>query len=469
MKDEKYSLAASSKAKFDMLLKEVLSDFKPSKQEIDNAKVAINEIMGRLMKKTPKNVEILLAGSVARGTQIKGNSDIDIFLLFPREMKDTVIEKKGLEIGKAIVNKKKNESCIVKYAEHPYTRLFLKDLALNVDIVPAYKIEHAKDRGTAVDRTQLHNDFVNSHLTEKQRDDVRILKAFLKSHHIYGAEARTEGFSGYLCELLTYHYGSFLGVLAGMANTKLPTIINSGKSKTDNRDSAALVKLFGKKFIVVDPTDSERNVAANVSEESLFRVVLISRYLLKSPEKKIFYGEGFSDVYSENKLSGIRETLGADLYALHFEVPEIADDILWQQLKKIKIRLHDKLKDNGFEPIISLQNIEGKDAVIGFFIGERHITMTQVVGPTLEMGEAIEQFMKAHKDAPLKSIEKDRIYTIEKAKYFNPEQLIRAFIANKSAALPSNFNPKKSSLHINKVPERQAKLIYIAYSNKFSL
>lgn len=469
MKDEKYSLAPSLKGRFDALVKEVLSDFKPSKQEIDNAKFAINEIMGRLMKKTPKNVEILLAGSVARGTQIKGNSDIDIFLLFPREMKDTIIEKKGLEIAKSIVNKKKNESFIVKYAEHPYTRLFLKDLSLNVDIVPAYKIENAKDKGTAVDRTQLHNEFVNSHLTEKQRDDVRVLKAFLKSHHIYGAEARTEGFSGYLCELLTYHYGSFLHVLTGMANTKLPLIINGWKSKTDNRDSAALMKLFGKKFIVVDPTDSERNVAANVSEESLFRVVLISRYLLKSPEKKTFFGEGFSDVYSERKLIDIREKLGANLYVLHFEVPEIADDILWQQLKKIKGRLHDKLKDNGFEPLISLQNIEGKDAVIGFFVGERHVTMTKVMGPTLEMGEAIEHFMKAHKDAPLKSIGNDRIYTIEKAKYPNPEQLIRSFIENKATTLPSNFSSKKSALYINKVPERHAKLIYISYSNKFSL
>jgi tRNA nucleotidyltransferase (CCA-adding enzyme) len=468
MRDNSYKLAEPSKVKFNALLKQVLSDFKPSKKEIDDIKFAVNEMMGRLMKQTPKDVEILLAGSVARGTQIKGNSDIDIFLLFPRHLKDTAIEKKGLEIGKKVVNPKKNESYVVKYAEHPYTRLFLKDLNVNVDIVPAYKIENARDRGTAVDRTQLHNEFINANLNEKQRDDVRILKAFLKSHKVYGAEARTEGFSGYLCELLVYNYGSFLNVITGMANIKLPLIITNSKSKTQP-EASLLLKLFGKNFIVVDPTDSERNVAANVSEESLFRFVLISRLLLRFPEKKIFYGEGFSDVYSEKKLTGIREALGTNLYVLNFEVPEIADDILWQQLKKIKIRLHDKLKENGFEPIVSLQNIEGKNAVIGFFIADRHIAMTKVMGPGLEMGDAIEHFMKAHSSSMFKSIEKDRVYTIEKAKYQNPEALIRAFITSKSAALPSNFNAKKSALHLNKIPEKEAKLIYIAYSNKFSI
>lgn len=469
MKGEKYSLAGSLKGKFDALVKEVLVDFRPSKQEIDNAKFAINEVMGRLMKESPKNVEILLAGSVARGTQIKGNSDIDIFLLFPRGMKDTVIEKKGLEIGKSIVNRKRNESYIVKYAEHPYTRLLMKNLGVSVDIVPAYKIETAKDRGTAVDRTQLHNEFVNSHLTGKQRDDVRVLKAFLKSHKIYGAEARIEGFSGYLCELLTYHYGSFLGVATNIANIRLPLIINSAKSKTDTRNTATMLKLFGKKFIVIDPTDSNRNVAANVSEESLFRFVLVSRRLLKSPDKRSFYGEGLSGVYSERKLAGIRETLGASLYVVHFQVPDIADDIIWQQLKKTRLRLSDTLRAHGFEPVVSLQNADTKVALLGFFIADVHRSTAKVVGPSLEMGEAIEQFLKSHRGSGLISIERDRICSIERAKYSNPEELIRSFLKGRNVALPSNFNAGKATLYVDKIPERHAKLIYIAYSNKFSI
>jgi tRNA nucleotidyltransferase (CCA-adding enzyme) len=469
MKDEKYNLSGSLKGKFNSLIKEVLVNVRPSKDEIADAKFAINEIMGRLMKETPKDVEILLAGSVARGTQIRGNSDIDIFLLFPRNLKKEAIEKKGLEIGKKIVNKKNKESYVVKYAEHPYTRLFLNNLKINVDIVPAYKIENAKERGTAVDRTQLHNEFINSHLTEKQRDDVRVLKAFLKAHRIYGAEARTECFSGYLCELLTYNYGSLLDVITNISNTKLPLIINPLKSKTIDPDSQSILKLFGKNFIVVDPTDNNRNVAANVSEESFFRFVLISRQLLASPDMKTFYGGSQSDIYSEKKLLGLRSALGVNLYVLHFEVPDIADDIIWQQLKKTRLRLQDILSANGFAPMISLQNTATKEAVIGFFISDHYLAATKVIGPNLQMGEAVEQFLKAHKNSLATSIENGRVYSIEKARYSNAEDLIREFLKSKSTMLPSNLNSKKSALYVNKIPEKHAKLAYNAYLAMFSI
>ena len=120
----------------------------------------------------------------------------------------------------------------------------------------------------------------------------------------------------------------------------------------------SLVAAFGKKFIVIDPTDSNRNVAANVSDESLLRFVVASRNLISSPSNDTFYGAGRSDVYSERKLLEINRMLGVELYVLHFDVPDIAADIIWQQLKKTRLRLHDVLKENGFEPIISLQNYE---------------------------------------------------------------------------------------------------------------
>jgi len=455
-----YKLNEALKNRLNALAKEVLENVKPSKQEIDETKFAINEVMGRLLKSSPKEVEILLAGSAARGTQLKGSSDIDIFLLFPKTMKKSAIEKIGLGVAKRIVNKKKNESFVVKYAEHPYTRLFLNDLNINVDIVPAYKINHSKERGTAVDRTQLHNEFVNSNLTEKQRDNVRMLKAFLKAHNIYGAEARIEGFSGYLCELLVYHFNSFPGVLVGTANIKLPLIL--GAREPEHREP---LKFFGKNFVVVDPTDPKRNVAANVSEESLFRFVIAARRLLKSPDKKTFYWEKLSDIYSEKRLLGLKDGLDADLYVLHFQVPDIADEIIWQQTKKIRLRLSDALKENGFEPIISLQNSEKKDSVIAFFVRKAHVSVTKKIGPRLDMGNAADEFMKVHSGA-LMFVEGDRIYAIEDAKHKTPDSLIRGFLKSK---LPSYLNAKRSSLYINKVPENYAKLIYTAYQRTVSV
>ena len=470
MNAENYKLSDSSKAKLNSVLKKVLKDIKPSESEIASARLAINEVMGRLKRLAPRNVEIILAGSVARGTHIRGNSDIDIFLLFPRSVKESVVEKKGLEIGKGIVDKKRNESYTDKYAEHPYTKVVLGDRGINVDIVPAYKIKNAEERGTAVDRTQLHNEFVNSNLNVRQRDEVRVLKAFLKAHGIYGAEARVEGFSGYLCELLIYHYGTFANLVTAMANLKLPLIINTGKSRDmNNENTASMLKLFGKRLIVVDPTDSNRNVAANVSDESLSRLVIASRNLIKSQSIDSFYRRGGTDVYSERKLAALRGALGADMYVLHFKVPEIANEIIWQQLKKARTRICELLSKNGFEPIISLQNVDGKDAVMGFFINSMQISSAKVTGPTVEMADAAERFMKAHKKSMLISVENGRLYSIEKSKYSSPKELINSFISDRKTSLPSYLKAKNSSLYVNKIPERYAKMLYVSHLDKFAI
>lgn len=176
----------NGKAVFEHILKEI----RPGKDELSSAVACTNEITSRLKKEIPKNVEIIVAGSIARGTQLSGASDLDIFLLFPKSMDERKMEEKAIRLTKKIVKKRKNESFIIKYAEHPYLQLMLKDLNMKVDIVPAFKINHSRDRGTAVDRTQLHNDFVLSNLRESQKDQVRLLKFFLKQRGIYGAEAK---------------------------------------------------------------------------------------------------------------------------------------------------------------------------------------------------------------------------------------------------------------------------------------
>ncbi|MGD0511474.1 MAG: hypothetical protein ABSA33_06600, partial [Candidatus Micrarchaeaceae archaeon] len=204
-------------------------------------------------------------------------------------------------------------------------------------------------------------------------------------------------------------------------------------------------------------------------DESLLRFVIASRNLLDSPSSSTFYSEGRSDVYSEKKLSGIRSMLGIDIYVLHFDVPDIAADIIWQQLKKIRLRMHDVLKDNGFEPVVSLQNAENKSAVIGLFMDDVRFATRRVLGPPLNRGNAIEQFVKAHRNSLLIGVEDERVFSIEKARYPNVEFLIREFIKDKNTKLPSNFDSRKASIYINKVPEKYAKLIYAAYLNKFSV
>ncbi|MDE1868799.1 MAG: CCA tRNA nucleotidyltransferase [Candidatus Micrarchaeota archaeon] len=474
MAEQRYGIEKSALPRLAKLLERVLNDVKPNPEEIKATTRSINEVVGKLKKVTPKNVEILVAGSVARGTQIRGSSDVDIFLLFPRKMDEKEIEKKGLEIAKKIIDKKAGDTYSMNYAEHPYTKIKFSKLALDVEIVPAYKIRDIKERSTAVDRTQLHNDFVISNLTSKQRDDVRILKTFLNSRHIYGAEARIEGFSGYLCELLIYHYKSFERLLAAFANLKLPLALDMTSLQPEFGKGSANVKKyserFGKDFVVIDPVDENRNVAASVSDESLARLVLACRELIKNPNDKSFFGHGYSDIGARAKLSKLSKDLGTDMFVLHFKTDEIAEDIIWQQVKRLRLKLNDTLTHHGFCPTLSAQNMADNEAVIAFFV-VKDLTIRSCItkGPSVIMGEAAERFMKSHSNSLFFALSGDSIRSTEKPKFTTAEQLLRHALTPKGVDFPSYLDKRRTKLFVNSTSEGIAKMIYQAYSINVSL
>ncbi|MGC8652138.1 MAG: CCA tRNA nucleotidyltransferase [Candidatus Micrarchaeia archaeon] len=456
------------KKRLDSLRSEVLRIVKPSAAEIKNFTALADQVMARIREAAPRNVGIILAGSVARGTQVRGSSDIDIFLLFPKTLEERRMEFKGVNIAKSIVRKGAGEHMVIKYAEHPYVQLVFDDLGINVDIVPAYKISKASEKGSAVDRTQLHNAFVNNNLSEYQKDDVRVLKTFLKEHNIYGAEAKVGGFSGYLCELLIYHYGTFYEFISRMSNLSLPTvIIPRERVSLDLGSSAEYAKKFNSRFIVIDPTDKERNVAANVSVESLSRLVLAARRLATDPSHKNFFAARYSEIDTSAKLSKIAKFLEADMYVLELATKDIAEDIIWQQTSRLRQRIEQLLSKSHFDPIFSLQGISDSEALIAFFINRISMGAAQHEGPSVFMGSASERFARAHhKD--LLFIKEDRLVAITKADFKTPRALITAFIKNSREIFPSYISKKGARLYVNKLDEAHAKIIYRSYIEKFS-
>lgn len=447
------------------IMTRVLADVSPTDEELALSTAYSNDLVGRLKKAVPRDIKIVAVGSSARGTQLRGSSDLDIFLLFPRRTPRDVLEKKGLEYGKKIVRKGKNESYQVKYAEHPYTKLLLKDIGIAADIVPAYKINGADELGTAVDRTQLHNEFIKSRLSDSQKGDVRVLKAFLKAHGIYGAGARVEGFSGYLCELLICHYGSFTKLLSKSIYMKLPFVIDvlSGKEyHSRDQQVAPYVKKFKSEFIVIDPTDKNRNVAAVVSGEALARFIMASRILLTKPSLDFFYGIKYSDVYSERRVKRISRELDLDIYAITMRTSDVSEEIVVQQLRKLSKRISGSLVDKGFSPIMTLEELSGRDAVISFIMDRYRSKSRTIRGPDLHMGHPVGAFFDSHPEALARFFEGGKVIMIEKAEYESPKELLNELIKDKSI-YPSCINNKGARLYVNDIPEKYAKLIYSAF------
>jgi len=459
-----YKLTAQKEARLRVVCDAVLKEVKPSAAESRELTAKINVVMGRLKKVVPKGIEILVAGSAARGTNLKGNSDIDIFLLFKNPVPKERMEKTSVEVAKKLIKGNKNESYIVRYAEHPYARLFLEGLGLRVDLVPAYKITSSSERITSVDRTQLHNRFVKNALSQRQQDEVRILKALLKFHGIYGAEAKIEGFSGYLCELLTYSYGSFAKLVNAIANAKPPLVIDLSEGP---HDLSKLAKAFGKKLVVIDPTDQERNVAANVSDESFARLALICRALVTDPSERTFNGPKHSEVGASARLSAIAKGLGVGIHAVSFESDDISDEVIWQQLKRLMLNINAELSKLGFTPLLSVQEVEGTNAVLGFMINDTRKLYKVLVGPSALMKDAAAAFAMAHKSVIFRSLEGDRLYAVEKSDCRTPSEAIGWILKNK-VQMPSHLS-KRMKVYDGKIPEAHAKLLYRAYMRKTTL
>jgi len=198
-------MAHSSEAAAERVLRGAIARIKPSPEEGRETRAVADEVMRRLRAAIPGDIGIELVGSIAKGTALAGSGDIDIFITFPHgKYTREDLEHTGLAFAKRALAK--GETWEIGFAEHPYLKAVIR--GKDVEIVPAFKISSASEKASAADRSPLHTEYVLKRISEKQKDDVRMLKKFLKRLAVYGAEVKVEGFSGYLCELLILRHAS---------------------------------------------------------------------------------------------------------------------------------------------------------------------------------------------------------------------------------------------------------------------
>jgi len=297
----------------------ILKEIKPSEEEIEKGLKLYRKIKDFIHRKY--NLEAELQGSFIKGTSLKGDKDLDIFIFFPLETSMVELKKKALEIGKNVFEEFDGKYEI-KYAEHPYVNGKIENH--DIDIVPCYKIEKIEQMKSSVDRTPLHTKFVLENMSEKQKDDTRILKKFMKLINVYGSEFKIMGFSGYLCELLILYYGSFENVIKEASKWRFKQKIVFEKIEKD----------FSDPLIIIDPVDSSRNAASCVSLQKFSEFIYYSRKFLK--DKK------FEEIKTEYKKSE-----GTELIVLNFNT-DLIEDLLFPQLRKTRDFIKGYLEKNDF-------------------------------------------------------------------------------------------------------------------------
>lgn len=332
------------------LLARVLRRIKPSEEERRELEIVSRdalEIVGRACKEVDERAYPILVGSSCRGTWLSGEKEIDIFVLFPDDLSESELEEKGLEIGRRAFPDREE-----RYAEHPYVHAWFR--GFEIDVVPCFRVSSPANIKSAVDRTPFHNEFVKERIRGLE-DDVLLLKKFLGTLGVYGAELKLRGFSGYLCELLILHYRSFMNFVRSACKWKYGEKIDiMSHGKYEGRDP----------LIVIDPVDPKRNVAAAVSLDNFCRVIDACRDFLDSPSEKFFFGSPATPVGREELLNVLSKR-GTKLIGIFFEVdPWIVDDIIFPQLRKAEKAAISLLHDHGFRVFRSDVVRSGRNAGI---------------------------------------------------------------------------------------------------------
>lgn len=327
----------------------MLLRLRPNEEVQTSLGQAVKDLQSRTTKaifRTGLPLETMLVGSVAKGTYV-GRPDIDLFVLFPPEVERSVLEKVGLKIGKDVLNGETH------YAEHPYTHGSFQ--RFEVDLVPCYKIADPSKLRSAVDRTPFHTRYVLGRLGDDQRDQVRLLKQFMKGIGVYGAEARVQGFSGYLTELLTLGHGDFAAVLKEAADWRPGLVLSVDGEKKGGGEAP---------MTFADPVDAKRNVASALSLDCLALFIHACREYLKRPDERFFFPRE-RPVWELRDIRKAFSVRGTSPFVVVLERPDLVDDNLYPQVQRTLQGLKKLLESNDFK-VLDQSYLVGKDVRLAF-------------------------------------------------------------------------------------------------------
>jgi tRNA nucleotidyltransferase (CCA-adding enzyme) len=331
--------------------------------------------------------EIVLGGSYARGTWLKGNQDIDFFLQYPLEFSREKLESVAI---RSATDAMAGYPVKLRYAEHPYVEAFVDNVRVN--LVPCYKVQLGQWR-SAADRSPYHTKYISSKLDDKLRLDARLFKKFAKCAGVYGAEVKIQGFSGYACEVLTIWGQSFIGTLERLANLKPKDVISLEEYDKE------LAGSFESPIVLLDPVDTTRNLGTAISARNAAKLVLESRRFLRAPRLSFFQTREAKKVIPNAK----KKELLSRVYIISFRNEARSPDILWGQLRRSASALSDKLSRIGYQILRSaIASNEGTHSALLILVSDHRLGELQTrKGPEYYRAQEVFSYLEKNEQKAL--------------------------------------------------------------------
>jgi len=417
-----------SESRMRKIRREVLRKAIPSereKRETLRFSEGLAEKLLRELEKAGFEAEVRVEGSIAKDTWLAGEKDIDLFTLIPETYGREGLSK-VLDIAKKVVG----ENWLEAYAEHPYIQAKIEDFT--VEFVPCFKLERAEDVVSSVDRTPFHTLYVKNRLDPKAKDEIRLLKRFMRGIGTYGAEIKIGGFSGYLCEILTLHHGSFLELLKRASEWREGEVIDPEGHYRGRKEEAQ--KIFPEPLVVVDPVDQGRNVASAVRVDRLSEFIAASRMFLIKPNLHFFYPKE-TRPFTVDELARTIDSRGSALIFLKTGGVRAVPDVLWGQLYRSQRALRNLMLQQGFTPL--RDDVWSDEETVNIFVFESYSRLPGLekhLGPPIGKPKECDKFLEKHLRSKQRlsgpRIEEHRWVVERRRKYTDVADLLRSELAD---------------------------------------
>ena len=399
-----------------LILEEVLKEIQPDKNYEKEIFEKLNGIMNKI-NRNQRHIKAILGGSGAKGTWLR-TFDADIFVLFDYNKFKDKSDKLSDVLEKIL--KKRFKNIIRLHGSRDYFQI--RQNKFTFEIVPILKIRKAEQAKNITDVSPLHSKWVLNH--KKLINEMKLTKQFCQAQNFYGAESYIRGFSGYICEILTAYYGSFLNLIRNAAKWHLKVVVDveryyKGKDVFKLVNTSKLVS----PLIVIDPVQKDRNAAAALSAEKFEAFKNAAMELLQNPSKEFFIKKSLNSAFLKNKSKNNK------LIIIKAKPLSGKIDVVGGKLLKIYEFLNSELEKNSFKQLrAGWEWDKQNDATFYFLFDKRQLPkLRQIEGPPIKIRQHADNFKKMHKKTFIKN---GKIFAIEGRKFTLPEDLLKDITKN---------------------------------------
>ncbi len=396
---------------------------KEKQTKIDGIADILLTLVNEEATKHPEIKRVETGGSYRKDTWVANSEmDIDIYLIFDYNVDRKKFKDVGVDVGKKSL---KDYNPYIKFSEHPYVESEFEPGVL-VNVVPCYEIIESREWKSATDRSQIHTEYMTRQLDQKKRDQVRLLKAFLMANGLYGAQIAKNGFSGYVAEVLITHFESCEKTIKKFANINSSHIIGHA------------TKEFNTMITIMDPIDSNRNLAAAISDTNMIRFILACRSFLHRPTVKFFD----TNSMKKSKKKTIVNTCWNNILVVKFGFEKRPPDSIWGQIKKSVTKLVRFMEQDGF-PVLrygTFVDLKNRHGYLFVLLNSVTIPLTyNVYGPEFKRRREVDMYIKksfADKTEMMWVDKQGRLVALKRRSYTVADKYVKHILKENATLLP---------------------------------